>query len=988
MSEHWEQPHEDVSTFVGREREVSRSRHAFQRTLNGNGGLVLVSGEAGIGKTSLVRHLVADAKEQGALVLTGAAYDLSATPPYGPWLELIRDYPGNEDLPPIPEFFTSPDTVVSLGSQEALHQAVLAFFQEVGEVRPLLLVLEDLHWSDQSSLDLLRLLARSIHNQLILVVATYRDDEVARQHALYRLLPSLIRESSAERIDLRPLDESAIHALIEQQFNLDIPGREELVRYLLARGEGNPLFTVELLRTLQSEGTLRLTDQGWRLTALTEASLPSLVQQMTDQRMSALSEESYAALQAAAVIGQVVPLERWERIEDNASVLKATDDACDAYLVTESPEHFGIAFRHALVREAVYESLRLPRRVHLHRIVAESYLEDVRPDPDTVAYHLQQAGDPRCAEWLIRAGEKAESQLAFLEACARYEQALEIAQRDEGNSRQVILLLLKIATLLRFLDPSLSVKYFQSAREAALDAGDRGAAAYALYRIGFNRSNLRDAGRGLEDMRNGVQEMAEAPEDVERLGRWFGPSWTKEMNSLEEGIGTLVFCLAGFGRYQEAIDTAEQYLGGDWRQSGESARFEQIIQASLGNLEGATGIGVASANLGRPKISKMAFRMIEKASLSQIAHTFHLLFANVYLICLHFPYRTLELNERPEHAEKIEGRLKAASGMIDSANATWGYEHYLLHSGRWTDLLDLMRSKDPPGIFGFWSVSMAARARFASYRGDYDHASDILHDLLPQGPETLPNDSIHFLPGHAHRTAVELALETGNLARAHEWIEAHDRWLDWSGAVPGRAEGLLLWARIHLAEGNTDAAEECAEQALSLASHPRQPMALIAVRRFRGELATREGNYSTAVDHLLHSQDLADACALPFEYALTILALAKLEFARGDLGEARKRAGRVQQICTDLGARPTLEQAEDLFAATQNTHHSEPLFGLSSRELEVLRCLARGMSDKEIAEELFIAYRTVTNHVSSILRKLGVDTRTAAAAEAVRRELA
>jgi DNA-binding CsgD family transcriptional regulator/tetratricopeptide (TPR) repeat protein len=987
MSTRREQALADTPTFVGRERDVAQLRLTLQHTLDGHGGLVLVSGEAGIGKSTLVQHLVSEVRDSGPLVLTGAAYDLSATPPYGPWLELIRDYPAYQNLPPLPEFWTSQDAVAWFGGQEALHHAVLAFFHEVSESRPLLIVLEDLHWADQSSLDLLRLLARSIQNQAILVVATYRDDEVTRQNALHRLLPSLIRESSAERVDLLPLSESAIHSLIEQQYHLNASEREELVRHLLSRGEGNPLFTVELLRALQSKGTLRLTEQGWRLAALTGAPLPSLVQQMTDQRMSALSPESFAALQVAAVIGQVVPLERWERVAERASVFKASEDACEAFLVIESPGHLGVVFRHALVREAVYESIRLLRRVDLHRIVAESYLVDARPDPETVAYHLQRAGDPRTAEWLIRAGEQAESQLAFLEACERYRQAVEIFQRDGADARQVIRLFLKIATLLRFLNPPLSSEYFQSAREAALDAGEHGAAAYALFRIGFNRANLRDAGRGLEDMRNGVRAMIDAPEDVERIGRWFAPSWTKAMSSVEEGISALAFFQAGFGRYQEAIETAEQYLGGDWRDSGESAKLEAMNQSSAGLVEGFVGMGVALANLGQPEVATMAYRMTEKALNWQSAHGTHVQIANTYLICLHFPYRTQELNERREYTAKIEGRLEPLRGMMGLANITWGYEHFLLHTGRWTTLSDLIRSKEPPRIFGFWSVSMAARARFALCRGDYDHAWDILRELLPEGPQTLPHDNIHFLPGHAHRTAAELAIETGELGLAREWIEAHDRWLDWSGAVSGRAEGLLCWARLLLADGNTGAATERARQALAQAFDPEQPLARMAIHRFLGELATRAGDYPTAADHLRYSHELANASALPFEHALTSIAIAELAIAQGSPADPRKRLAAVRKVCADLGATPTLHRIESLIA-TLRPREGDVRFGLTPREIDVLRHLARGMSDKEIADELFISHRTVMNHVSSILRKLDVESRAAAAAVAVREQLA
>jgi DNA-binding CsgD family transcriptional regulator len=992
MSQHWNQHIENSSApaFVGREREVARLRHSYQQTLEGSGSLVLVSGEAGIGKSTLVQRLLIDARENGALVLTGAAYDLSATPPYGPWLELLRDYESHQLSEPFtdpPPFLKDPDELARMESQEALFQECFTFLSSVAEKIPLVLILEDLHWSDQSSLDLLRFVARRIQECPILIAATYRDNEVIRGHALYELLPTLIRETGAGRLELRVFDERDVRKLIGQRYQLDNSSHERLTGYLMQRAQGHPLFTLELMRTLEFSGVLQNNQSDWTLGDLEQEIVPGLIQQIVDRRMAGFTEETQTAIQIASAIGHNVLFEDWVLVTDLDTVTSASALALESHMVDESPNGRGVAFHHALVREAIYKGMVLPLRLQVHNQIAEAYLGQPDPDPDVVAYHLHRAGDPRAAEWLIRAGEKAEAQLAYLESCERYKQAVESVQRDQGNPRQVISLLLKIATLLRFLDTELSLKYFQSAREAALEAGEHGAAAYALYRIGFNRANLDGASRGLEDMRSGVRAMVDAPEDVERLGRWFAQSWAKGMTSVEEGLSAFAFFQAGFGRYQAAIETAEEYLGDDWRESGQGTVLEEIVQASVGREEGFVAIGVASANLGQPELARLAYGIVEKSPISHSAHGFHVQIANTYLICLHFPYRTLELNERVAYAERIEVRLKALSGVMNTSNVTWGYEHYLLNTGRWADLVDLIRSKDPPRIFGFWSVSMAARARLALCKGDYDDAADILDSLLPEGPETPPDDSIHFIPGHAHRTAVELAIETGDLSLARDWMEAHDRWLGWSGAVSGRAEGLLVHGKIHLAEDNIDMARHYANQAMIQAGDPRQPMALIASHRFLGELDTCTGDLTAAERHLQQSLDLAEAGALPFEHALTMLALAKLRFAGGDAGEARKLASRVRRICTDLGARPTLEHAKSLLVATQQTRLPESAFGLSNREMEVLHCLSLGMPDKDIAEELFISPRTVMNHVASILRKLDVDSRTAAAAMAVREQL-
>src|SRR6185312_3635818 len=219
--------------LVGREREQGVLRQHLDQMLTGNGSVVLVGGEAGIGKTTLVEDLSIQAEEQGALVLWGHAYDLNVTPPYGPWLEIFRRYqPRAAGLESVPAFVGSAEELAKIGSQESLFTTVADFFGTVAAQRPLLLVLDDLHWFDQASLDFLRVLARQVPEKRILLVATYRSDEITRRHPLYNLMPLLVREAGAERLDVRPLNESGHRALIESRYALAEPDQRRLERYL------------------------------------------------------------------------------------------------------------------------------------------------------------------------------------------------------------------------------------------------------------------------------------------------------------------------------------------------------------------------------------------------------------------------------------------------------------------------------------------------------------------------------------------------------------------------------------------------------------------------------------------------------------------------------------------------------------------------------------------------------------------------------------
>ena len=207
--------------LFGRDRELGMLRQQLDVAFVGRGRLTLIGGEAGIGKTALAEALCQEARERGALVLTGRCYDLTETPPYGPWVELFARYRRtDDDRPAPPEAFSLGATIGEVSSQAALFGAVRDFFAQLASRRPLALLLDDFHWMDPASLDLLRFLARSLDESPILAVATYRSDEITRRHPLHALIPLLVGEAKAKRLDLRPLDADAVRSLVDERYRL------------------------------------------------------------------------------------------------------------------------------------------------------------------------------------------------------------------------------------------------------------------------------------------------------------------------------------------------------------------------------------------------------------------------------------------------------------------------------------------------------------------------------------------------------------------------------------------------------------------------------------------------------------------------------------------------------------------------------------------------------------------------------------------------
>ncbi|HEU5424228.1 MAG TPA: AAA family ATPase, partial [Nitrolancea sp.] len=461
--------------LVGREREQGILRQQLDRLLAGQGGVVLVGGEAGIGKSTLVEDLSAQAEDAGALVLWGHAYDLSVTPPYGPWLEIFAAYqPPVQGLPPLPAFVGSAEELAKVGSQERLFAVVVAFFQAVAAQRPLVLVLDDLHWADEASLDLFRVLARQVAGHRLLLVADYRSDELRRGHPLHSLLPLLVREAGAERLEVRPLRAIDYRTLIQVRYALPDDDRARLERYLAARAEGNPLYAGEVLRTLEEEGVLVQRDGAWRLGDLEQARVPTLLRQIIEGRVGRFDEESRVLLSVAAVVGQTVPLGVWAAAGevDEDALLELAERAEEARLLEATPEGAGVRFPHALLREALYEGIPTIRRRRLHRRVGELLAAGATPDPDMVADHFIRAADSRAADWLVKAGERAEQAYDWQAAVKRLEQAIGIMEGDPQRRREVAQLLYQMGDLDRYGDPARSVSYLDRSARLARESGD------------------------------------------------------------------------------------------------------------------------------------------------------------------------------------------------------------------------------------------------------------------------------------------------------------------------------------------------------------------------------------------------------------------------------------------------------------------------------------------------------------------------------------
>jgi tetratricopeptide (TPR) repeat protein len=851
---------------------------------------VLVGGDAGIGKTTLVEAAVYEAAHDGALVLAGQCYDLVTTPPYGPWAELLRAYRPEPGLPPTPVVLRSEQTV----SQALVFERVLEFLHAVAAVQPLVLVLEDLHWADQVSLDLLRYLVRQLATRRIVVLGTYRSDELHRRHPLYAAIPALLRDSDGRQLALGRLDDAAVLRMVRQRYALPDADAEQLAAHVQRRADGHALYVRELLLSVEEEGLLTQTSDGWVLGDLRRAGVPSLIRQVIEQRLARLGDDAYGVLAVAAVVGQQVPLGLWSEVanRDEEALLDVIDPAVEARVLAAAPDGLSVSFTHALIRETLYEGITPPRRRIWHRKIAEALLERLRPDPDALAWHFQQASDPRATDWLIQAGERAQRAGAWTIAAERFTAALPGLEADPGRDLERARLLYRIGRLLRYHDTQQSRRYLEDARQLARECGDGRLAAHARFSVG---QAMAIPG----NWRGGVEEMEAAAADWD-----VAAAVLPDAIGQNPDLGPLAMYLGLSGRYQDAIACAERFL------SGGPVLTNRDDVAATPEADALLGLGIARAAQGWPEQAVQPFHDAQAHydaagnMLRSGASRSH------ELAMIALPYRTDDLAYRTRLFE--DARDWFLRGR--AADQGSGYPIFQL-----TELYWLVGNWDAPelepvesGMVGV--MLLPARVRRAWYRGDAESAWTAIRERFqdPSAPGRMVLGPPLGL--YLNRFVVVMCLEAGDAESARMWLRGLDDMMEARGGIVYLAEHQLLHARLERLTGDHDAAREMAQSALVRATEPRQPYALLQVHRFLGQLTTAAGDFDTAAEHLTESLVLADACQFPFERALTLLELAELQQVRGDHPAAAGALAEVRAICEPLRALRVLDRVAALEA--------------------------------------------------------------------------
>jgi predicted ATPase/class 3 adenylate cyclase/DNA-binding CsgD family transcriptional regulator len=900
----------------------------------GQGAMLLVSGISGIGKTSLVMAFQERMQQLGVEFIPIMCSEQERTS-YALWQDVARAAAATGAS--LEALLAPIGAGKEAQSSQQLKQALADWLNQSAATQPLVILLDDLHWADADSLEVLNHLSSQSVHAPILFIATYRSEETQSRSPLDDFLPKLRRNRQIDLIHLNPLSRDDVERLITAYHG---SGGPELAMYLHERAEGHPLFTAELLNDLIAQDLLTQDQAGNWLPPEQSIPVPAFLKQLITQRVSRLGDRVEQLLSVAAVAGEVWHLEIIEQLLDlpESELLAALTSALRAEMITVEDDQAEIYhFAHGLIREVLYSSQLARRRKRLHEQIAIQFEQQQAANVYAIAQHFFEAESwEKAVNYCLAAGEEANRRFANHSALQWYQRALTATQRAEKVLDQAI----QFAIYDRLGRTYLALEQREEAelvysrlRDAAQSNGDLVAEGQALV----NLANVR--------MRLYQLDLAEKTAyEALKLGEQTGD--LRLLTSVHAYLGTLLIT-------RGQLDQA----------AGHHAEV----------LQNAAVLGESGALLDAIRFS-----------------SYQAIWAGQYQDAQTHAYRALQLAQKNADSLAIAGAYQNLSfAQIESGQYHAAYQNLR------TTLEDIEQSgahhhQKPRllNLMGYLYLELGdAQAALSWDQKALESIDDTQVQSLEMRRYSLLNQATDYLQLGKIDEALEIVAQFETIKTGAEF--AHFRYFN---------RYQLLLCEIHLARQAFDQAIESAQEARSLAQSKGMPKNIAKSHWFEGQAMAKVRRFDEALKQLEKAIGIVDGIqhgSLRWKIRLNLAATLK---KAGESPEEVVRQARelIDQTSNSLAPSPLqnvllssrwIKQLEEL------EHNSAPEklaypAGLTAREVEVLRLVAGGATNQQIAQTLHVSVHTVNTHLTNILNKTGCENRTAASAFAIQHNLA
>jgi DNA-binding CsgD family transcriptional regulator/tetratricopeptide (TPR) repeat protein len=986
--------------LIGRMPEMAALETAFERAAGGSPSVVLIGGEAGIGKSRLVREFADRARQRDGLVLEGGCVSLGSEEglPFGPIAEALRglrrqldptlldgliDPATRELVRLVPELVAgggeaTPETPAEW-AQTRLFDGFLVLVERLGEGQPVVFVVEDIHWADRSTRDLLAFIARRLRRERVVLIATYRSDELHRRHPLRPWLAELQRMPRVEDLQLERFDRAEVADQLAAIHGGHVP--PALIDQVARRAEGNPFFAEELL----AAGSVT-----------PEAVLPARLRDVLLGRIASLSEPAGRLLAAASVAGDAVDYDLLGAVlgMDDAALDAALEEATSLHVlvpVRDSKGGGSYGFRHALLGEAVYDELLASERRRLHGRFAVVLAAREPPDGAAGASHLaalaHHAGAANDLPLALRASiASARASLAtsgFHEAARAYERAMalwdSVPEPDHPPGEDHVELLYEAAGAFDWaLEPERSREAARLSVALVDVAGEPLRAARLEERLAWSIYETNDLAGAISLLQDTISRLDGIPPSPEAAAC----------------MATLANFTLYAGRYRDAITIAERAIA--------------VCEAAGARGRQVEAMGALGASLAVVGDCERGLGVLRQALdvAKELGEVFAIGMAYLGLASTLYDCDALEESV----AVGLEGSAWAR-GMRFIGFDSMAVEA-LVPLGRWDEVEALLQEHPRDwgeGVGANWNSVFVG---LVAVRTGRLAEAQSLHALRRDAAALLTDVAF---AGNLAGAMLELALVEGRLTDARTVVDEGLAWLAEADDVRFRARILrhgasaeAELATVARARRDPSAEQEARDLGLSRLEALRELMARTdgspVFAEARGNLALAEAEATRLLDQ--PDPDAWSAVAerfieprRPYELGWCRYRQAEAMLAlRAPRADTATVLAEARTLAADLGAQPLLESVDTLARMARLDLPSEATviapdasddpFGLTSREREVLELLVAGQTNRQIADALFISESTASVHVSNIIGKMGVTNRVEAAAAALRSGIA